>query len=93
MMMITDNDYDSLNSVGHEVADITKIITYINNAVLRNIHSAHQLDSREVSPGYFCAGGEMWCFDYWSALELGALRKYQSAPSCTSEMEDKHMLE
>lgn len=44
MMMITDNDYDSLNDVSHEVADITKIITYIYNAVLRNIYSAHQLD-------------------------------------------------
>lgn len=41
----------------------------------------------------FCAGGEIWCFDYWSALELGALRKYQSAPPRASEMEDKHMLE
>lgn len=41
----------------------------------------------------FCVEGEIWCFDYWSALELGALRKYQSAPPCTSEMEDKHMLE
>lgn len=91
-MMITDNDRDSL-SVPHEVADITKIITYIHNTALRNIYSAHQLDGIEVSPGYFCAGGEIWCFDYWSALELGALRKYQSAPPCTSEMEDKHMLE
>lgn len=91
--MITDNDCDSLNDVGRQVADITKIITYINNAVLKNIYSARQLDSREVSPGYFCAGGEIWCFDYWSALELGALRKYQSAPPCTSKMEDKHMLE
>lgn len=35
----------------------------------------------------------MLSFDYWSALGLGALRKYQSAPSCSSEMEDKHMLE
>lgn len=91
--MITDNDSDSLNDVAHEVANITKIITYINNAGLRNIYSARQLGGREVSPGYFCAGGEIWCFDYWSALELGALRKYQSAPPCTSEMEDKHMLE
>lgn len=32
-------------------------------------------------------------FDYWSTLELRTLRKYQSAPPCTSEMEDKHMLE
>lgn len=74
-------------------ADNIKIITHINNTVLRNIYSAHQLDGREVSPGNFCTGGEIWCFDYWSALELGALRKYQSAPLCTSEMEDKHMLE
>lgn len=79
------------NDVGCEVVDIMKII--IKNAFLRNIYSAHQLDGSEVSPGYFCAGGEIWCFDYWSALELGALRKYQSAPPCTSEMEDKHMLE
>lgn len=84
--MITVNDYDSLKDVGREVADITKIITYINNAVLGNIYSAHQLDSREVSPGYYCTGGEIWCFDYWSALELGALRKYQSAPPCASEI-------
>lgn len=93
-MMIIDNDYDSFNNVGHEVADITKkIITYINNTVLQNIYSAHQLDGRKVSPGYFCTGGEIWCFDCWLALELGALRKYQSAPPCTGEMEDKHMLE
>jgi len=41
----------------------------------------------------FAKEGEIPCFDYWSASELGALRKYQSAPPCTSEMEDKHMLE
>lgn len=69
--MITDNDYDSLNNVRPEVADITKIITYINNTDLQNIYSAHQLDGSEVSPGYFCAGGEIWCFDYWSALSSG----------------------
>lgn len=41
----------------------------------------------------FAQGGrEIWRFDYWSRLELGALRKYQSAPPCTGEMEDKHML-
>lgn len=44
MMMITDNDFDYLNNVNHEVADITKIIMYINNTVLRNIYSVHQLD-------------------------------------------------
>lgn len=31
-MMITDNDYDSLNDVCREVADITKIITRVDNA-------------------------------------------------------------
>lgn len=67
---------------------MTKICT-----VLRNMYSDHQPEGREVSPRYFCAGGGICCFDYWSALELGALRKYQSAPPCTSEMEDKHMLE
>ncbi|TNN81854.1 hypothetical protein EYF80_007983 [Liparis tanakae] len=29
-------------------------------------------------------GGEIRCFDYWSAQEFGASRKYQSAPPRTS---------
>lgn len=77
-----------------QVADIMSIITSLNIAVLRNTFSAHQPDAKKRHLQLiFCAGGEIWCFDYWSALEFGALRKYQSAPPCTSEMEDKHVLE
>ena len=53
-MIITDNDSGSLNNVRHEVADIIKIMMCINKTALRNIYSAHQLDTVEVSSGYFC---------------------------------------
>lgn len=49
--------------------------------------------TQRLSPHYSGAVGEICCCDYWSALELKTLRKYQSAPPCTSEMEDKHMLQ
>lgn len=87
-MMIIENDYNSLNNISCDVADITKIITY--NTVLRKVCSARQMAYRYLL--VFCTGEEIWCFDYSSALELEVLRKYQSAPPCTSEMEDKHML-
>jgi len=57
-MIITDNDSGSLNNVRHEVADIIKIMMCINKTALRNIYSAHQLDTVEVSSGYFCTWGE-----------------------------------
>lgn len=45
MMMIADNDYSGLERCrAMRLLTLQKIIAYINNAVLRIIYSARQLD-------------------------------------------------